>query len=561
MRLFQFWRHSHACSVLLGLVLLVLASVPALAQENWRTVRTPAELPWIASALLAEARTGKGTEPAVSALSALAALPAPEGAYERAEYARVLAQGAAQLSTNPSATGWARAAETLLEIFPPWLSRYEQFEQAADMKEPAWVNSQPEAVAQAILAWVALEQIQPSPGRRELVNKFALGLDQCLHKAPNQYPFRAHTSFSPKRADFPAYAPIPTGGQAPGAMWIPHRCRQVEALIAAAKLVAPGLLESATQEALGIWASLATSGRMPFAFSPRPEGEGTALADSVLVDNFMSLYAATENPLYAALAGVGSLHSKGRAAKTAAEEAALVSMKLRLENSPATLYANAKDVNPPTTYWVMEAEDGKAVKKAFEAFDVTYPGGTPGKMVRVGGGDMFWMRFDVEREGDYDFYLVFLKSPLEGGLVSIMMRIDGDKIFQIPLGGASDSYVDLEFVEGPRFLRQGPHSFGIRFSGLLMTQPGIVDSVIAWPVVERRHLQLPDGRQLLLLHSHSAEAARTSYAEITNWPPSWIQAVDGFGKQANVERQTDKRRRKEYLLVPPAGTALLEWKP
>lgn len=523
-------------------------------------MRTPAELPWIASALLAEAKAGKGSENAASALSALAAAPRPEGVYERAEAARVLAQGAAQLSSHPAASGWARAAESLLDVFPPWLSRFEQYEQAADMKEPAWINSQPEAVAQAILAWCSLEAVQPQPSRRELIAKFAQGVQQCAHKAPNQYPFRAHACFSPKRPDFPAYAPIPTGGQAPGAQWIPARSRQVEALVAASKYV-PGLLESATQEGLGIWASLATSGRMPAAFSPRPEGEGTALADSVLVDNLMSLFAATENPLYAALAGVGSLHARARAPQTAAERAALQSITLRLQGTPATLYAGAKDVNPPTTYWVMEAEDGKAVKKAFEAFDVTYPGGTPGKMVRVGGGDMFWMRFDVEREGDYDFYLVFLKSPLEGGLVSIMMRIDGDKIFQIPLGGASDSYVDFEFVEGPRFLRQGPHSFGIRFSGLLMTQPGIVDSVIAWPVVERRHLQLPDGRQLLLLHSHSPDVARTSYAELTKWPPTWIQAVDGNGKQASVERETDKRRRKEYLLVPPAGTALLEWKP
>jgi len=548
MRLFQF-------------LLVLLVSAAAFAQEDWRSVRTPAELPWIASALLAEARAGKGSEKAVAALGALAAAPAPEGVYERAEAARVLAQGAAQLSAHPGATGWARAAESLLEVFPPWLSRYDQLEQGADMKEPAWVNSQPEAVAQAILAWCALEQVQPVQARRDLISKFALGLQQCAHKAPNQYPFRAHASFSPKRPDSPAYAPIPTGGQAPGALWIPSRSRQVEALVAASKLVVPGLLESATQEALGIWTHLATSGRMPAAFSPRPEGEGTALADAVLVDNFMSLFAATENPLYAALAGIGSLHAKARPPKTAAEAAALESIRLRLEGTPATLYAGAKDINPPTTYWVMEAEAGKAVKKAFEEFDVTYPAGTPGKMVRVGGGDMFWMRFDVEREGDYDFYLVFLKSPLEGGLVSIMMRIDGDKIFQIPLGGASESYVDLEFVEGPRFLRQGPHSFGIRFSGLLMTQPGIVDSVIAWPVVERRHLQLPDGRQLLLLHSHSPDPARTSYGEITKWPPTWIQAVDGNGKQANVERETDKRRRKEYLLVPPAGTALLEWKP
>ena len=86
--------------------------------------------------------------------------------------------------------------------------------------------------------------------------------------------------------------------------------------------------------------------------------------------------------------------------------------------------------------------------------------------VTVGRENMFWMRFDVDREDDYYFYMVFLKSQIDGGLVSVMMRIDGDKIFQVNLGGASGRPImDMELVEGPRHLRSGPHSFGIRFSG------------------------------------------------------------------------------------------------
>ena len=173
---------------------------------------------------------------------------------------------------------------------------------------------------------------------------------------------------------------------------------------------------------------------------------------------------------------------------------------------------------------------------------------------------MFWMRFDIEREDDYFFYLIFLKSRLEGGLVSVLMRIDGDKIFQVNLGGATDPYVDMDFVDGPRPLRAGPHSFGIRFAGLLMTQPAILDSVLAWPVVERRFLSKPDGSRLLVLHNLSMKAARTTYPEVHAWPPEKMGALDGQGQPATLNRETDKRRRKDYLILPPGGLAWLEWR-
>jgi hypothetical protein len=206
----------------------------------------------------------------------------------------------------------------------------------------------------------------------------------------------------------------------------------------------------------------------------------------------------------------------------------------------------------------MQAEDGKAVQKAFDLVEVVYPGVGSGKMARVGHDNMFWMRFDVDREEDYHFYLVFLKSKLDGALISVMMRIDGDKIIKVPLGGASDPYVDMDFVDGPRALRQGPHSFGIRFSGLLMTQPALLDCILAWPVVERRCLKLENNRRMLILHNRSNEAARATFKEIGTSSPQ-ISAVDGTGASASLVRQDDKRRHREFLLVPAGGTAILEW--
>jgi len=208
---------------------------------------------------------------------------------------------------------------------------------------------------------------------------------------------------------------------------------------------------------------------------------------------------------------------------------------------------------------VIEAEDGRAVDKAFEAYPIRYPGGTPGKLAVVGRENMFWMRFDVDREDEYFFYLSFLKSDVSGGLVSVMMRIDGDKIFQVNLGGATDDpFVDVDLVAGPRHLRQGPHSFGIRFSGLLMKKPAVLDSVIVQPSVERRWIALADGRGVLAMKSLAEEPLKVRVEELEGGTsPSWT-LLSGMGNPIPPKITTDRRGR-AWLEMPAGGVAFLEW--
>ena len=178
----------------------------------------------------------------------------------------------------------------------------------------------------------------------------------------------------------------------------------------------------------------------------------------------------------------------------------------------------------------------------------------------MGRENMFWMRFDVDREDEYLFYLAFLKSEVSGGLVSVMMRIDGDRIFQVNLGGASDDpYVDVDLVAGPRRLRQGPHSFGIRFSGLLMRQPAVLDSVIVQPAVARRWMTLRDGREILALKGLNSEPLRIRMEELEaeGEPPTW-NLVSGMGNPIPAKLSTDRRGR-VWLEMPPGGLAFLEW--
>ncbi|MEW6284465.1 MAG: hypothetical protein AB1758_37975, partial [Candidatus Eremiobacterota bacterium] len=362
---------------------------------------------------------------------------------------------------------------------------------------------------------------------------------------------RAHASFLPS-PELKAYAPTPSGEVAPGASWILENSPEVEALVEAGTLLQdPTLIQSAEREALGMLSHVVVSGKLLYGYLPRPEAQGNARGLLVLVSNLMSLHQATGKPIYAMLAGVAAQWARGSDAASRLVEA-------RLKGTAAAPYRSLRDLADPFTYQVMDAENGKAVIKAFDVMDVEYPGGFPGKLVTVGREQMFWMRFDVDREDDYYFYLICLKTT-QAGLVSVAMRIDGDKIFNVQLGGATDSsYVDMEFVAGPRHLRSGPHSFGIRFSGLLMKQPAILDAVVVQPVVERRLVELPGGDAMLLLKNLSPEPVATWMTEAD---PARCRAlaVDGEGNPAQVAIQTDKKGRKR-LVLPAAGTVALQFK-
>ncbi|MFN8607847.1 MAG: hypothetical protein U0931_09960 [Vulcanimicrobiota bacterium] len=502
-------------------------------------------------------------------LAAAFFVSAPALAQETAWSQRVQPQAAAA-AARPGQTNYANAflafslaesganralAAQLLAPYLSWLQDYPRLQDVHGQREPAWLHGEADQIALVTLALVELDRINPDPKRREQIGQFAQGLAQLHHLNTQSYPFAAHTSFDSARLDSPAYAPAGEA-KAPGALWRPERSYQVKALAAASQHVGDkNLLEESQTEAMGIWSHLVTSGRWVWAFVPRPTGKSEVLGPAAAVDNFLTLDSLTHSEVYTLLAGLAARDCLAANPRDADEKAAQDWVR---GHTKGNRYLGFSNLAEPVSYQVMEAEQGRAVQKAFDVLEVNYPDGEAGKMVKVGRDQMFWMRFDIEREDDYFFYLIFLKSHLEGGLVSVLMRIDGDKIFQVNLGGASDPYVDMDFVDGPRPLRAGPHSFGIRFAGLLMTQPAILDSVLAWPVVERRYLS-NGKRRLLVLHNLSKQAAKTTYPEVRSWPPENINCVDGSAQPARLERLADRRRRKEYLVLPPGGLAWLEW--
>ena len=143
-----------------------------------------------------------------------------------------------------------------------------------------------------------------------------------------------------------------------------------------------------------------------------------------------------------------------------------------------------------------------------------------------------------------------------------MMRIDGDKIFQVPLGDVDGRPImRRKFVDGPRPLRAGPHSFGIRFSGLLMTKPALLDSVVVQPAVERREFLTAEGDRLMVLRNVTGEVARTDRAGLGSWPPREELVVDGEGTPSKLGHAEDRRRRKQFVTLPAYGVAIIRLAP
>ena len=564
---------------LFPLLVLFLLAAPGLAAPSkgsppaaearppltWTGIAAPDRLAFVARAILAGSEARPGQDPAARAvLEALLAQPGTPGTYEAAAAARALAEGARTWRNADAAFSGRLAAEAerLLGPVREGLADYGKMIRVHGVDEPAWVRGQPEVMAQALLAWMALEEASaPSSGRREAIRQGAEGLARLLRGDFSRYPFGSHFSSvtvegRPRTYVLPAF-----GEPVAGASWVVERNYAASALARAGRFLEdPALLASAEREGLGALAHLAVSGRIPYGFAPRPEVEVAApLGVAAVVENLSVLHEVLDKPVFASLAGLASTCLQGPALQGPEGLAARALVDRALAGAGATRWAGARDAQPPSSYQVIEAEDGRAVEKAFDAFPIRYPGGTPGKLAVVGRENMFWMRFDVDREDEYFFYLSFLKSDVSGGLVSVMMRIDGDRIFQVNLGGATDDpFVDMDRVAGPRPLRQGPHSFGIRFSGLLMKRPAVLDSVVVQAAVERRWMALPDGRGVLAMKSLAEDPLKVRMQELEGeGSPSWT-LISGMGNPVAPKISTDRRGR-VWLEMPAGGVAFLEW--
>lgn len=463
---------------------------------------------------------------------------------------------AVKMARSAQSPSTASEVERSVQLVLGGINKYPQLSRVHGHEEPLWLTDRGDLTAQAVLALAALERKMPDPNRRETLEKLAVGLTYLQRKERKEYPFGAHISW--KEAS--PTARLGDGSEVPTALFRTDRAYAVQALAEAGKLLNnKRMLESAQREALGMATHLLVHGELVRSFSPEPEMSQDANDAIPLIAGYVALYEATGNRLYSDL-GTLATHWLGTSTKLSGPE--WKKLRTKLEASPSKALLRARSAGKPVTFQYIQAEDGKVVNKAIDTMDYQSSSEQAGTLAVMGRENTFWMRFDVPTEDDYLFDLAYLQSDVGGGLVSVMMRIDGDKIFQVPLGDVDGKPIlRRKYVDGPRPLRSGPHSFGIRFSGLLMTKPALLDSVIVQPALERREFKLPDGNRLYLLHNTTDETAKTDREHFASWPPLEEIVVNGEGLPSKLGAAEDRRRRKTFVTVPPHGVALVKVAP
>lgn len=436
------------------------------------------------------------------------------------------------------------------------LARYPEMGRVHGHEEPLWLVDRGDSTAQAVLLLSLLEKKSPSPERRVLLTKLAKGLAALQRKNRAEYPFGAHISWR----DEGPFAKLGDGSRVPTAYFRTDQAYAVSALaLAGHTLSDQELVESAKREALGMSVHLLVHGDLVRSFSPQIELSRDSNDALALVEGFWSLYEVTGQQVYGDLAALSTRWSAP--AKPLSGER-YKTLEQAIAASPSGNLLKARPLDKPVTFQYIEAEEGRVVNRAIDTMEFQSSSGQPGKLAVMGRENTFWMRFDLPSEDDYLFDLSYLQSDVGGGLVSVMMRIDGDKIFQVPLGDVDGKPVlRRKYVDGPRPLRAGPHSFGIRFSGLLMTKPALLDSIVVQPALERRLFELPDGQYLYLLRNVTDKEARTDLDHFDSWPPVEQTVVDATGGAGKLGSSEDKRRRRKFVTVPPYGVALLKVKP
>lgn len=505
------------------------------------------------------ATPGTVAQTATSTLSEWAAyadrIDQASSTYEKLRMAALVAQAVERSSDQSSlALTTARRVDDVVKASFPKLDRYPTLERVHGHEEPTWLNDRGDATAQAVLALSALERWKSDPLRRQTLKRLAEGLAALQRKDRIEYPFGAHLGWE----DYDPMTVLDDGTRVPSTYFRAERAYAVYALAeAAGVLTDKELLLSAEREALGMSAHIVVSGKVLESFSPQPEYSKSTTVDIPLVKGYLALYKATAKPIYADLAALATVWVDGKAQ---GEEWAPVLQEIAA--TPAATLLKAKPNGEPISFQIMEAEEGKVVNRAIETLGFETPSGQRGNLAAMGRENTFWMRFDVPTEDDYVFYLTYLQSDVGGGLVSVMMRIDGDKIFQVPLGDVDGRPIlRRKFVDGPRPLRAGPHSFGIRFSGLLMTKPALLDSVVVQPAVERREFLTAEGDRLMVLRNVTGEVARTDRVGLGSWPPKEELVVDGEGNPSKLGHAEDRRRRKQFVTLPAYGVAIIRLAP
>ncbi len=431
------------------------------------------------------------------------------------------------------------------------------------VKAPTWfIESRSDVSSIYVLGLVEYHHATKSQKAAALINALCDGIKIFSDNKYYEFPYCAH------------YESVENPY-----LWTLSNNRQMAALALGGKLLGnKEFITSAEDEANNLYAYLLSSygsisglAPSPVIFPQVPE------AAQVMTENLITLANVTEKEQYYILAGISaswffggnaisqtiyksetgscsiSINEKGAAQETslyASVEA--LSALVSIYNTVAWDYRHLKQKKQPHCFIVLQAEDGKAVRKDYEIEPIDYPGGTTGNIVAIKRENSFWIRFTIDEPNDYSFHLVYLKQYGFATGTSILMRIDGDKIYSVPLGGStSGTYMIMQEVLEPRALLPGLHSMGIKFSGLLLGKAAKLDCVVLQPLFQRRVFTQPSGKEIAIVKSFHNESSPFNTEILSN---------DEFAPISYIisNNITKNRINSHEIKIPAHGYAIIE---
>lgn len=447
-------------------------------------------------------------------------------------------------------------------------SGYGKYVNFQKMKIPAWlVRGRGDLSAMYLLGMSRFYEDNEYYKLGKIAKELGQGVMEFKFLEPDNFPQRAHLTFTD----------LPT-------IWKTNNAFQTAALAYGSKAFQRKVwLGEARDGGVGFLLHLVTSYGPIEGFYPHPDlYPQSAIGAWTLTSNFIALYRVTGNEDFAKIAGLcaawfyknnptgknlyssvdGSCTDKifeggAKVKKSLKGSAATIISLLEVHGTPGEKYLQYK-ADYTHSFIVLESEEGKPVNTDFEIQDYEYTHEGKGKVVIIRRNNTFWHKFQVDYEDNYYLMLSYQKQLQYSSAVAVNVRIDGGPILLVPLGGAIDNpYMLMQKVTESVPLLPGFHTLGVRYKGLLLTLPAVIDCSVIQPVLQRKKFSNDYGQHLVLIKNMEAKNHRlrldTEFKGVK--PKVRTEGIDGKGLQNPVSTEKGKT----FLNIPEEGYGIMEW--
>lgn len=459
-------------------------------------------------------------------------------------------------------------ADTIQTKIAPLKENFQKstFNEINGVRTPLWLVDGRGDVSSIYI--LGLCELEPSDSRNFYIRMLAEGVKEFTDLKRDEFPYCAHYESSDRPHLFALSSNY-----------------QIKALAEASKILKEkSYVLSAKLEADNLYAYLLSSygpicgmAPAPIIYPQTPQGA------NIFTQNLAALAEAVQDEIYSKLSGLAcswfytgnlsgeniydektgetkTILTKDGASKDTSLEASIAALSalVAIYKTPAWDYRLYSADPTIHAFIILQAEEGQAVRKNYDIEEIDYPGKNKGKLVAIKRENSFWLKFQIDEEDYYAFHLCYLKQKGFGASTSILMRIDGDKIYSVPLGGSSDSaYMFMQEVLERRPLLPGLHSMGIKFSGLLLGKAASIDCVILQPLTQRKIFVSPSGKKAAIIKSFYNKEIIYEASELSqrNFIPREAYTVSSSGKTVKSQLPPDGKIR-----IPAYGYILFEGK-